>query len=623
MTALVIDASSPPQAVDDAAPQPIALFSPIFLKGGASSVDSYPLDDVVSQGPVVKMEVYRRDTLSPVPPSSGCPHRVLIYTTCYNVIDGVTLTIRKIEAEILAQGGHVCILTSRSGSESNTHLDGTHPNRTVVFLDKAVLIPFVKDDNNPECNYYVGISMSQKDRKIISHFRPTICHITVPDCASLDVIKFARENDLPLMGTYHSNIVDYMDHYGLYWVKPILSAFFKHNYNFLQTLYVPTPFIKNKLVNVDKLDRLTNMQIWGRGIDLRKFSPTHRSNSFREKLGIRPDEVVILFVGRFVVEKRPDIFANVIRRLYQNGYSFKALVVGAGPYENEMKNLPNTTHVGWLDGHDLSVAYASSDIFLFPGALETFGNVTLEAAGSGLPLVVEEGCSGHLVIDGISGYTCPKDDEEAFYKSTLTLLTDDSQRSAFSAQSRKHSLNYEKDTIMKQMVDNYTAVTDEFHGTYGGNHQVRDLEFKSSDSFRAGTVERPLFLRMAVFFVIFLLFRVTWNLHVLYVSLRKHVSPVFQWVARVLAPLCCVRRKLSASIPLFSVIEEGGAQYVSTVLSHEPSIRNTSQAPKEENAYIKKAVEQVVTIVLLFVRMQSIVVTKSQYCFNYSRQHRD
>ena len=108
-------------------------------------------------------------------------------------------------------------------------------------------------------------------------------------------------------------------------------------------------------------------------------------------------------------------------------------MVGAGPYENEMANLPNTTHLGWLAGHDLSVAYASSDIFLFPGALETFDNVTLEAAGSGLPLVVEEECSGHLVQNGASGYACPQDNEEAFYAATLELLTNDARRSLVGA----------------------------------------------------------------------------------------------------------------------------------------------------------------------------------------------
>ena len=97
-------------------------------------------------------------------------------------------------------------------------------------------------------------------------------------------------------------------------------------------------------------------------------------------------DVVVLFVGRLVPEKRPDIFADVVKRLAAEGRGlrFKALVVGAGPYQDEMKALPNTTCLGWVGGAELAVAYASSDIFLFPSSVETFGNVTLEAAASGL-----------------------------------------------------------------------------------------------------------------------------------------------------------------------------------------------------------------------------------------------
>jgi len=586
----------------------------------APAFDAASLDDPEAQLPVAKTEPRRRVDSPTSAGGGGCPHRVLIYTTCYNVIDGVTLTIRKIEAEILAQGGHVCILTTRSGNASNTHLDGPHPRRTVVFLDDAVLIPFLKDDNNPNCDYYIGRGLSARDRRALTEFGPTVCHITAPDSASLDVIRYARDRQLPLMGTYHSNIVDYMDHYGLYWIKPLLSAFFKHNYNFLQTLYVPTPFIKNKLIQGDKLDRCTNIQIWGRGIDLQKFSPAHRSAAFREKLGIRPDEVVLLFVGRLVVEKRPDIFANVVRRLYQHGYPFRALVVGAGPYENEMAHLPHTTHLGWLAGHDLSVAYASSDIFLFPGALETFGNVTLEAAGSGLPLVVEEGCSGHLVRDGASGYACPQDDEEAFYAATLELLTNDGRRRAFAARSRAHSLHYEKDTINRQMVQNYGTVTDEFRATYGGDHRNRDAAYKNKDSFRAGTVERPLLLRLTEFLVQFLLFQVGWNLYQLYVTLSTSASRAFQGTARVLSPLCCVRSKLSASAP---APEAADGDVEKDAAPPAPSLRNTSQTPQDENNYLKRYVELLVSLILLFVRLQSVVITKLRYCSTYSRQQKD
>merc|ERR1712226_479962 len=121
-------------------------------------------------------------------------------------------------------------------------------------------------------------------------------------------------------------------------------------------------------------------------------------------------------------EKRPDIFCKVIRKLHQRKIPFKALVVGKGPVEEEVKGLPNTVFAGWMSGDDLSTAYASCDVFLFPSAVETFGNVTLEAASSGLPLVVESGCSGHLVNHGVNGFACLDGNVDAYFDGTLCLL---------------------------------------------------------------------------------------------------------------------------------------------------------------------------------------------------------
>jgi len=452
-------------------------------------------------------------------------HRVLIYTTCYNVLDGVVLTIRKIEQELLASGHHVCILTTKSGDTRNTHLDGEHPNRSVIFLDNSIPIPFLHDPNNPESSYQLGFALSKTVKGKIAEFEPSLIHITVPDCTCLHLIQYAREKEIPLMGTYHSNIPEYMSHYpGLGWLKHILAAFFRHQYNFLQALYVPTPFIHRYLTNTFKMDKVTNLGIWGRGIDLERFSPKHRSIEFRQKLGFTEDDVVIMWCGRLVPEKRPDIFCKVIRKLHQRKIPFKALVVGQGPVEEEVKDLPNTVFAGWMSGNDLSTAYASCDIFLFPSAVETFGNVTLEAAASGLPLVVEAGCSGHLVNHGVHGFACLDGDVDAYFDSTLCLLVDDSRRKKMSKKGRKFSLQFEKRKVCQKMLDNYSSVTDEFYCQFGGRHSNRDREFRNQHSFLGGNHPRPTLLALVELLFV-LIFMVMYHMAAVFLYMRERLVP--------------------------------------------------------------------------------------------------
>lgn len=379
-------------------------------------------------------------------------------------------------------------------------------------MDNAIPIPFLNDPERPELTYQMGFALSPALRKKIDEYEPSIVHITVPDCTSLHVIQYAKTKEIPIMGTFHSNIPEYMEHYpGLSWLKHILGAFFRHQYNFFQALYVPTPYIQRHLIDNYSMDQVTALKVWGRGVDIDKFNPAYRSMQYRRNLGVADDTPIILWVGRLVPEKRPDIFANVVRRLHSRGANFHALVVGAGPCEPEIKSLPNTTFAGWMSADQLSTVYASSDIFLFPSAVETFGNVTLEAAASGLPVVVEAGCSGHLVHDGENGFTAPADDEDAFFEATLTLVEDRQMREEFRANSREMALSLEKTAVVRQMLDNYSRVTDQFYSEYAGRHANRDAIYTKPNSFLFGKYPRPLCMVMFEYIFV-LLFNLIWNL---------------------------------------------------------------------------------------------------------------
>lgn len=342
--------------------------------------------------------------------------------------------------------------------------------------------------------------------------------------------------------------------------------------------------------------------MWGRGIDLELFSPEQRSHYFRERVGFSPTDVVICFVGRFVFEKRPDIFAYVIRRLVAQNMPYKALCIGCGPYEEELRSLPNTVCTGWLNGEELATAYASSDIFLFPSALETFGNVTLEAAASGLPLVVEAGCSGHLVIDGANGFGCPEGDEECFYQATLELLTNHALREQFAIESRKHSCNFEKGAIMCRMLKNYEDVTDEFYSKHKGQHAERDASLRHTrpEAFSMGMVERPCLLRMFISCFVF----------VIQTAFFLYMQFGCLWIC-FSGALASVRQMGGTVNVLNSNRESGGIEQNikqnGKKVSSATSISSPEMVPWKGISCVYRISEMVVMLFIVFLRIQACV----------------
>ena len=86
------------------------------------------------------------------------------------------------------------------------------------------------------------------------------------------------------------------------------------------------------------------------------------------------------------------------------------LLAGGGPEEDRLRARLGdaATFLGWLDGDDLAVAYASADLLLFCSETDTFGNVVLEAQASGLAVVaVAAGGPAELIESGRSGLLCP------------------------------------------------------------------------------------------------------------------------------------------------------------------------------------------------------------------------
>ncbi|KAG1077551.1 hypothetical protein G6F42_024770 [Rhizopus arrhizus] len=180
------------------------------------------------------------------------------------------------------------------------------------------------------------------------------------------------------------------------------------------------------------------VRLWPRGVDISLFSPLQRSESLRAQwMGVSElkseNKTVILYVGRVSYEKNINLVIEAYKEM--NHEKCHLVLVGHGPAFHEIqsycsaKRIP-VTFTGYLQGKDLSQAYASADIFAFPSVTETFGQVVLEAMSSGLPVVgLDAEGVRDLVDDKRTGllldtFELPAKDQQKKYRDLLERLVD-------------------------------------------------------------------------------------------------------------------------------------------------------------------------------------------------------
>ena len=114
------------------------------------------------------------------------------------------------------------------------------------------------------------------------------------------------------------------------------------------------------------------ISIWTRGIDREQFNPERRSHGVAARHGIADDELVVAFLGRLVLEKGLDVFADAIDAARPSAAcKHRVLVIGDGPARAWFEErLPDAIFTGQLAGDDLARALASADVFLNPSITE-------------------------------------------------------------------------------------------------------------------------------------------------------------------------------------------------------------------------------------------------------------
>ena len=151
-----------------------------------------------------------------------------------------------------------------------------------------------------------------------------------------------------------------------------------------------------------------------------------------------------------------------LAELTERGVKHRALVVGDGPARSWIEERAlSAIFTGFLGGTDLARAFASADLMFNPSSTETFGNVTLEAMASGLPVVAARATGSlSLVEEGVSGLLTTPDDIEGSADCLAQLIGDPAFRASASQAGLIRAARNDWDAINDQLLQRYLRVSE-------------------------------------------------------------------------------------------------------------------------------------------------------------------
>jgi glycosyltransferase involved in cell wall biosynthesis len=364
------------------------------------------------------------------------PEKIALFTDTLDEINGVAITIKRLISTARNRGVGLTVITAGDGETG--------------VIEGVKQFPSVGDFVLPE---YPELKLNFPPILDVMDFIEregfTRIHISTPGTVGLLGLLIARMMNIPVAGTYHTDIPKYVrsltnDEF----LEQAAWSYMIWFYGQMEEVMVPSAGTRQQLVSRGlPLERMKPLPRW---VDTETYTPEMRNPTFWKSRGAGLGRTVLLYVGRVSREKGLEMLVEAFKELVDSGSSLALAVIGDGPYREEMEKALGeypAIFTGYLAGEQLQHGYASADLFVFPSATDTFGNVVLEAQASGLPVIVsDEGGPRELMIDRETGVIFRAGSTSGLVSAIQFLSADPEQLSRMGDNARRFTLEHAPDS---------------------------------------------------------------------------------------------------------------------------------------------------------------------------------
>ena len=381
--------------------------------------------------------------------------RVAMFVDSFGSMDGVVNVVKQY-SRLLSGRAEVTIVAPKTTSKDDNTIDGVE-----ILRCASIRVPIV--------NYDYGVpELDAKFLKEIKDREFDIIHLHSPFNLGKLAIKLGKELDIPVVATFHSQFKqDFklllgLDSLAEAWLKDIIKVF--------NSCYEVWPVNSKVQEILYEYGYLGNSLVITNATEMKPLEEDYR-HEIDKKYSLRPNQPMLLFVGRIIILKNVLYIVEVMRALKERGFDFKMVYVGEGYAKAQVKALVKKyklqDHVilpGKLSNReDLAKVYQRANLVVFPSYYDADSLCKYEAASQSTPTIFAEGAATiGGVKDGITGYVGSGEDEYAFADRIIEIFGDKDKYDEVCKNT--HDILYHTWTeVVDKVYDNYLRVIEEYH----------------------------------------------------------------------------------------------------------------------------------------------------------------
>jgi glycosyltransferase involved in cell wall biosynthesis len=381
--------------------------------------------------------------------------RVLFVSDVYFPrVNGVSTSIRTFRQD-LATCGVETLLVVPSYVQS-----GTPPEEPGIMRVAASGIP--KDPEDRRMRW----GALNRLLRTIPRGQVDLVHIQTPFVAHYAAARFARNNGLPCVATYHTFFEEYLHHY-----VPVLPRgigrylarrFTRSQCSDVQALIAPSDPMRDILLEYGVS---TPIHVLPTGLPADRFNPGIPER-FRTEQRIPEGRPLVTYVGRVAHEKNIEFLVKVFVEVRKVAPQAMLVIAGEGPAREPLRQLvvrlgleKDVHFAGYLDRNTgLLDCYAAANVFVFASRTETQGLVLLEAMAQGAPVVSTAELGTRSVLKSGCGALVVEEKLQPFADAVVRVLQDEALRTDLAERGRSYARTWSSAIMARRLADLYESL---------------------------------------------------------------------------------------------------------------------------------------------------------------------